>query len=379
MNDLAKFHDLLILCARAHEAPSPFGRGRGVRASVAHYDYLRQAAASLPAWDSIPSMAEAHGLTPLVYTHLQAAKITIPESIERELRARTMQHSHANRVRTGALAEILAAFQSAEIESLLLKGMAMAHAVYPRPGLRVMSDIDLLVGKSNAQQGQNILTELGFRPVNSGVPSPHHMPTLHKLVEGVPVYAELHHNLNRRLPPETGFKTLRMAAIPIIIDGTHSAAYTLAYEDMLAHTYAHIIAAPFQPFRLIWLADMISLVERFGDQINWERLPLRVYRALAAINWLTPFRLVLSEKVTLRSEIFPYRKVAQLRGWPFSVIPAQNRDEYLSNIPAAFRPSDWWLRFYYGLSLNHWLFGMSAPQLTSYRVDTPIPHPRPYC
>jgi hypothetical protein len=35
----------------------------------------------------LPHLAEIHGLAPLLYTHLQAANIALPETIERELRA----------------------------------------------------------------------------------------------------------------------------------------------------------------------------------------------------------------------------------------------------------------------------------------------------
>ncbi|MEA3351187.1 MAG: nucleotidyltransferase family protein [Chloroflexota bacterium] len=339
MPDLAKYYDLLVLCARA-------------QTNLAHYDRLREAVDALPSWEPLPHLAEIHGLAPLVYTHLQAANIPIPEAIERELRARAMQHTHANRVRSRALAQILAFFGEAGIDLLVLKGMAMAHLVYPRPGLRPMSDIDLLVSQANAERGQALLAELGFCPVNtSGPPSPHHKPILQRQVEGVNVYVELHHNLNRKLLPETGFEALRPAAITFMIENVP--AYTLSHADLLAHTYSHMVGAPFQSFRLIWIADMVSLVERFGDELDWDQLPLRVYNALATINWLTPFRLPRSERVYLTAPTLPYQKAAQLRGWPFNVTPAQNESEYASNIPKAFRPSSWWLRLYYGLEPDH--------------------------
>ena len=358
MTDLSKYYDLLILCARANEAPSPFGstlpgmlrEGRGVRV----YDSLRQAADALPAWEPLPHLAEIHGLAPLVYTHLMAAKIALPEAVERELRARTMQHTHANRIRTRALTQILAIFGDEGIDLLVLKGMALAHLVYPHSGLRPMSDIDLLVSQANADQGQELLAELGFHPVNtSGPPSPHHKPIVHRRVDGVDVYVELHHNLNRRLPPETSFEVLRPTARQITVNDL--LAYTPSFEDLLAHTYHHMVGAPFQSFRLIWLADMVSLVERFGDEIDWKRLPLRVSNALAAVNWLTPFRLPASKRVSLYSELLPYQKAVQLHGWPFAVTPAQDETEYRRNIPKAFFPSSWWLRVYYGLSLDRWL------------------------
>ncbi len=347
MSDLVKFYNLLILCARS-------------QGNLAHYDLLRQAAKALPCWEPIPNLAEAHGLAPLVYIHLAAANIAVPESVERELQARNMQHSHANRVRARALAEILAAFEEEGIDLLVLKGMAMAHMVYPRPHLRPMSDIDLLVSETEAGRGQDLLARLGFRVVSSaGMPSPHHMPISLRQIKGVDVYIELHHNLNRRLPPETSFEALHPAALPFSMNDMQGVAHTLGYADLLAHTYYHMVDAPFQSFRLIWIADMISLVERFSVQINWDRVPIRVYNALAAINWLSQFiGLSRVEVVTSLALSSPSQKAAQLRSWPFSVTPARTQAEYLNNIPKAFRPSEWWLRLYYGLPLSRLLLGV---------------------
>ncbi len=348
MTELAKYYDLLILCARSQGNP-------------AHDDLLRGAAETLPSWDALPNLAEVHGLAPLVYNHLIAANIATPESVERELKARYMQHNHANRVRAWALAEILDAFEKEGIDLLVLKGMAMAHVVYPHLRLRPMSDIDLLVSASDVGRGQDLLAGLGFRDdIAAGVPSPHHMPIAHRHFEGVNICVELHHNLNRRLTPATCFEALRPYALPFCMNGTQSVAYTLSYADLLAHTYYHLVDAPFQSFRLIWIADMISLVERYSDQINWDHVQPRVYNALAVLYWLTQFRglpgIEAMKSLTLSS---PSRKVAQLRGWPFSVIPAQNESEYRKNIPKAFQPSSWWLRMYYGLPLNH-LLGIRA-------------------
>jgi len=349
MTDLAKFYNLLTLCARSQGHP-------------AHYDQLGQAVEALPSWNPLPKLAEVHGLAPLVYTHLGTANIAVPHPVERELHARYIQHNHANRVRAGVLTEILAAFEKEGIDLLVMKGMAMAHMVYPHLRLRPMSDIDLLVSKSDAGRGQGLLAGLGFRDdIAADVASPHHMSIVHRQVKGMVVCVELHHNLNRRLTPETSFEALRPTALPFTLNDSQRVAYTLSFADLLTHTYKHMVDAPFQSFRLVWVADMISLVERFSDQINWDRVSTRVYNALTAINWLTQFRWPpQDEAVTTGISSSPTKKAAQLRGWPFSVTPAQTQAEYRNNIPQAFRPSAWWLRLSYGLPLNRMLLGVRA-------------------
>jgi hypothetical protein len=78
---------LLALCARAQGHPR--------RCSVG----------------TICQRAEAHGLVPLLWTHLHAAGLTLPSSTKQQLQAYYMQHAHATRVRAQVLSEILARFQ----------------------------------------------------------------------------------------------------------------------------------------------------------------------------------------------------------------------------------------------------------------------------
>ena len=336
MTELAPCYALLGLCARA-------------QGHSGQYRQLRQAVQALPSWESLPYLAEAHGLSPLLFKHLKAAEIPIPAHIHRELQTRAIQYRHANGVRRRALAEVLQTFQSAGIPVLVLKGMAVAQLVYPDPGLRVMSDIDLLVSKSDAHRAQSLLAATGFRAADPGVGADafkhHHMPAAWRQVEGVGVNIELHHNISERQPPGGQFEALRPAATPFTLEGVP--AYALSYAAMLAHTYAHMVEQPFQPFRLIWIADLVSLVEGFDAQIDWSRVPPRIRRALTVMNWLTPF-----ETECPAPSPTPERQAARLRGWPLSVTPAQNPEEYRSNMPKAFRPSRWWLHVYYGLGIG---------------------------
>jgi hypothetical protein len=113
-----------------------------VECRPAHYHQIAQAAAQLREWAGVAAQAEAHGLAPLLYVYLR--------------------HRHANQVRTRVLHDVLAAYQAAGIPALVLKGAALFHLVYPEPGLRPMSDLDILVPESEAWRAQRTLAELGF-------------------------------------------------------------------------------------------------------------------------------------------------------------------------------------------------------------------------
>jgi hypothetical protein len=275
MIQLEKTFPLLALCARAQGHPL-------------QYQQLRQHALALPTWDNLPVQAETYGLNPLLYAHLQAADIPVPTAIRQQLQTGTMQHSHANRVRGCVLAEILTAFQSAGIEALVLKGAALAHLVYPEPGLRPMRDLDLLVSPSQARPAQTLLGELGFNAPPPGDTLPaKHLLAAKRWVEGLQVTVELHHNLYANGTLDTELEALRPAAIPLIIEGV--TAHTLGYEAMFAHIYRHMrINMLLDSLRLIWIADLVSLAERFAAKIDWPRVNPALRNALALCHWLTP-------------------------------------------------------------------------------------------
>ena len=120
MTQSENIYPLLALCARAQGHPT-------------QSQQLREQALALQTWDHIPAQAKVYGLEPLLYTHLQAAEVSLPATIKQQLQGCYLQHSHANRVRARVLAEILAVFQAAGIPTLVLKGAALAYLVYPEP------------------------------------------------------------------------------------------------------------------------------------------------------------------------------------------------------------------------------------------------------
>jgi hypothetical protein len=336
---------LLALCARAQGHPT-------------QYQHLQEQAAKLTNWNTLPAEAENHGLTPLVYTHLQAAGIPIPNPIKEQLQTRAMQHSHANQVRARALADVLAAFQAARIEALVLKGAALAHWVYPKPGLRPMRDVDVLVSRSQARQAQALLAEMGFNaPLPGGDLPAKHLPNAQRKAEGLPVSIEIHHNLYSNGTPATELEALRQRAIPLTIEGV--TAYTLSHEEMLEHIYRHMRII-FNPLRLIWIADMVSLAERFVAEIDWPRVNLHVRNALALCHWLTPLSEELLKTASLNIDRPPQGIGHEFQGWPRYSLAAQRHKGYWGILRDSFFPTDWWLRFYYGLP--------SAPS-TKLRID----------
>jgi hypothetical protein len=140
---------LLAHCARAE-------------CNATHHRRIARAAGRLTVWGKALDQAKGHHMSPLLYTHLRAAGVSIPPGVKPELQSRSMHHLVANEVKMRVLRSIIAAFDRADIPALVLKGAALANLAYPHPSLRPMSDLDLLVPESQVRRAQDRLATLGF-------------------------------------------------------------------------------------------------------------------------------------------------------------------------------------------------------------------------
>lgn len=343
----AMLNRLLALCSRTE-------------GHAAQYRLLAQQATIFSEWDNLPEEAEHHGLAPLAYRHLDAAEISLPASTRRALHALTLRHRQANQIRLQALAEILNAYRDAGLDALVLKGAALAHTVYPNLELRPMRDIDLLVRPEQALRAQAILSELGF---DAPVTLPPHLPADHyhlapaaRQSEGLIVSVEIHHHLFRlsQNAPRLSFESLFDKAIPFLVGGT--TAYTLNHAEMLWHIYRHAFGIPqmFEPFRLIYVADLVSLIEKYWAQMDWEQIKQfypQVWNIFPLLHGLTPWSETILQQFALPIESAPPGAGMEFQGWPrIQVVQQRQQGKTIMTILRdTFFPAAWWLRMYYGI------------------------------
>lgn len=351
-------YTLLALCARAE-------------CDEIHCHQLARQAEQLTSaeWADLPTQAERHGLSPLVYTHLRAADAPIPQPVRRQLQGLYVRHRHANQVRGRILGEILDAFARDAIPVLVLKGGALAHTVYPEPGLRPMSDLDLLVPRRALGPAQHALSALDFTvaPSADATPAHRHLTEATRQVKGLRVVVELHyklrsdyfdyarayvHSILRRRPahgPGTGaghFDALALIGPPRPFDLNGNPAYTLSLEDTLGHLCWHLTSHVnvWDFARLIWVADVVGLAERYADEIDWHRVR-STYPAVLPILSLLDAATPLSESARRQAGIerrqTPQEIGEEYHGWP--------RTRPLSRpvLRDTLRPPEWWLSLRY--------------------------------
>jgi hypothetical protein len=370
----------LALCARAE-------------GDAAYHCRLAQEAAKVTEWEDIAAQAEAHGLAPLLYVHTRAAGVQPPPPVKRKLQGLYLRHHHANQVRTGVLRDILSAYAAAGVPALVLKGAALSHTVYPEPGLRPMSDLDILVREEDLWRAQSLLAGLGFdAPLPVGPELAHrHLAIAARQVEGLSVLVEIHHKLlsdyfdhaasfvrslarptsappERPAPPATGLAQVSawarlggLTAPPHPFDLAGLTAYTLSYEDTLGYLSRHLISHVnvWDFGRLIWVADIVSLAERYAAEIDWERVRRRYPAALntlSLLHFMTPLSDDLLSRAAISIGHVPQGIGIEFQGWP-KIRPARWREKgYRRVLRDTLFPSEWWLRLRYRVGSARPLF-----------------------
>jgi hypothetical protein len=215
-----------------------------------------------------------------------------------------------------------------------------------------MRDIDLLTRPAQAARLHTLLRTLGFQtsPTLAGKPpSGRHLPELHRQQPGLLVSVEVHDRLFdstwRARPPNIDEWIDR--ARPFDLDGTP--AYTLSLEDMLWHTYQHMIN---EEIRLAAVADMVSLCEKFSGEIDWASLHRRypaLPAALALFHALAPLDEGLVQAADLSAARRAVRPGPDRSGWPVMPIRQARAVGLWQFLRAALLPGEWWLRLFFGL------------------------------
>lgn len=336
-------HPLLAHCAR-------------LQSDAAHQARLAELAAGVEDWAALLAEAERHGLGPLLHWHLRASHAPVPQEVRRTLQAGYIRHRHANRVRLNLLAQVLRAYAEAGLEVRVVKGGALAHLLYPDPTLRPMSDLDLLVRPADLPRAREALSTLGLTSGPAEASPDKSLPTVGRQIEGVWVGVELHQDLfEPGFPASLTLEGLSEPPLPFATGVEGVIGHTLGYEELLWHLCQHLRfhATVFLPWRLIWVADIVGLVERFAAQLDWERMARRYPEALdtlSLLHWLTPLPQSLLVQVRLPLGVRPSGVGEDFDGWPRHALAAQRAKGWRGVLRNTLWPAEWWLRLHGGLS-----------------------------
>jgi hypothetical protein len=96
-------------------------------------------------WPAVVDLAIAHGVGPLLWEAVSQAPETVaPAKIREALHAQLLRSTATRLLCERTLADVVRILRDRGVEVIVLKGPTVAHAVYPRPELRIYHDLDLL-------------------------------------------------------------------------------------------------------------------------------------------------------------------------------------------------------------------------------------------
>lgn len=240
-------------------------------------------------WEHLLTIAKAEGVAPLLSWVFRSG--SWPPAIPAPIRSRLTNLYYDAIARSVMLHQelnhVLAAFTRAGIPVVVLKGAALATTLYPKPALRPMGDLDLLVRSKHLAHAEAIVKELRFTPepqkIGLGMES---LLAYEANFDGgreMSIHLELHWNLiggerSRYRPRIEWFwqrtQSIELSGVPtLMLDPTANLLYLTAHL-MIKHSVPER--------RLIWFYDLHLLIKDCGDHIDWGDL---IGRA-AEFGWL---------------------------------------------------------------------------------------------
>jgi hypothetical protein len=262
-------------------------------------------------WDRVIRRSVACRVAPWVYLRLQSlagSGRVPPDALERLHAIVSRQALHFVEL-SSVLEEVLERFSQIGIPAIVLKGGALATAVYKKPYFRMVGDLDVLVTKHNLAAAAAVLQAMGMKQRTSHrtlPPGHHHLPGF---FYGAKLRVELHWHIvepessyQQRIDPEIfwhGARLLRVGSVD---------AWMLRPEHLLLHAALHILTHRFSRM-LYHLCDIREIVSRFNGQIDWESFLAEV--SAYSLQW--PVYLSFQLAADLAGAAIPARVLERLR------------------------------------------------------------------
>ncbi|MEM7191093.1 MAG: nucleotidyltransferase family protein [Pseudomonadota bacterium] len=202
---------------------------------------------------------------------------TVPPDVAEQIKRRRMHAIFWETEHQEMLVALLNALENEGVESLIIKGTALAYGLYADPHLRIRADTDLVVRKADRACVEEILFEHGFSPLTVA-DSDVLVGELcwRKVGKNGPQSVDLHWRVMNNAFLGDIFELEELFARSVPLPRLHASAKATHPVDALAiacvHRLVHLQSPYYvggvaykEPDRLIWLRD-IDLLVRSLDQ-----------------------------------------------------------------------------------------------------------------
>jgi len=237
---------------------------------------LLRGADSLRAWEQWRADVDidhldvgSQRLLPLLYRNLSVQGVADP--LMTRYKGAYRRTWYDNQLLIHRVSDLLRCFSAAGIETLVLKGAALALRHYGDLALRPMSDLDVMVPLEKSAAAIRVMTESGWQPLprtQEGF-NERYLEIVHAHGFTHPGRGEcdLHWHLFPECCEPDADNDFWEQAVPFELNGV--ATRTLSPTDQLMHVCVHGAAwNPIPPIR--WVADAMTIMN--SSSIDWKRM-----------------------------------------------------------------------------------------------------------
>jgi hypothetical protein len=221
-------------------------------------------------WDALLRLAGREGIAPLLY-HATRGRLTLPERVSRQLRQDYFETAQRNVRLFHELEHVLHRLTQDNVPVILLKGAALAGAVYGNVAVRPMSDIDLLVRETDVPLAIHALTSMGYTVVP---PRAYRCEVTLRSESRQFAPIELHWSLfvpfyyQHMLSEDWLWET----ALPVQVGDART--HILGPQAQLLHLSGHLALhhGSAGTMRGLWLYDLAAVIAGYREKLDWETL-----------------------------------------------------------------------------------------------------------
>jgi hypothetical protein len=210
----------------------------------------------------------SHRMVPQLYRNLQRHGVKDP--MMDRLKGVYRYYLYKNEILMHRIGALLAAFEEAGIQTMVLKGAALIQLYYKETGLRPMLDADVLVHAHQVQQAIDVLEGLQWKPFRYLQPRMR-IPIVHStpFEDSGGRQMDLHWHLLWECFNASDDDDYWKNAVPIQIGGAQTLA--LDHTDQLLHICWHGARwNEVPPIR--WVADAMAILGAAAGEIQWASL-----------------------------------------------------------------------------------------------------------
>ena len=242
-------------------------------------------------WQHLRGLATHHRLGPILYRALEGADAA--ERWRQKFKAVYVGNAVRNQLLQECVDEIAAAFSAERIPVILMRGAALQRTLYDDPGLRVMSNVDLLVDEGrDADRAGALLCHMGLTLPDSD--RAEQRRPLRRTYRGYyrPEPQSIGVDLHWRLSEPYQAYAIDLAQVRVQatqLPGLPPDVRVMASEHELAHLcmqldrravtlrslvrrqdWRELLLLPEGCGSLLWLYDIALYVQRRGALIDWD-------------------------------------------------------------------------------------------------------------